>query len=184
MNKIADVVTNLDMLMFVDEAACNRHTLGRSKGWAMMGQQCIQHRFFVCGECFSILPILTIDGIVTHDIIPGSVTAERFLQFLQDLVIPLTNPYPGPQSVLILNNCNIHHSEKICALIEDKSKCKLVFLPPYSPNLNLIEQAFFSIKAYLHWHWDNFSLSIIDAACHNVTSDMAWGFIRSSGYVA
>jgi hypothetical protein len=86
--------------------------------------------------------------------------------------------------MLILDNCRIHHSKQIRALVEDEALCKLVFLPPYSPDLNPIEQAFFSIKSHLCQHWDDFSLSIIDAACHNINPDMAWGFIRSSGYIA
>ena len=183
MNCIADVVTNPNMFMFINEAACNRHTSGRRKGWAFMGRRCILHRFFVRGQRLSILPVLTTEGIITHDIIPGSITTEHFVQFLQELVIPLTNPYPGPRSVIILDNCNIHHSEKIWALVEDEAMCKLIFLPPYSPDLNPIEQAFSSIKAYLRRHWDDFSMSVIDSACHNITPDMAWNFIRSSGYV-
>jgi len=183
LNMIADTVLNPDMLMFVDEAARNRKTSGRAKGWALVGQRCVQRRLFVRGQRFSILPILTLDGIITHDIIPGSVTSDRFLQFLRELVIPLTNPYPGPRSVLILDNCNIHHSEKVRALVEDEAMCKLLFLPPYSPDLNPIEQAFFSIKSHLRRNWQDFSLSIIDDACHNVTADMAYAFFRSSGYV-
>ena len=50
MNHIANLVTNPDMLMFVDEAARNRHTSGRSKGWAFTQSRCIQHRFFVRGQ--------------------------------------------------------------------------------------------------------------------------------------
>jgi transposase len=187
MNRIADIVTNPDQFMFVDEAAHNRCTSGHRKGWAFVGKRCFrcfQRRFFVCGQRFSILPILTIDGIITHNIIPGSITADQFVQFLWELVIPLTNPYPGPRSVLILDNCRIHHSEQIRALVEDEALCKLVFLPPYSPDLNPIEQAFFSIKSHLRQHWDDFSLSIIDTAYHNINPDMAWGFIRSSGYIA
>ena len=61
--------------------------------------------------------------------------------------------------------------------------CKLIFLSPYSLDLNPIEQVFFSIKSYLQQQWDDFSLSVIDAACHNITPDMAWGFIQSSQYV-
>src|SRR5580693_221778 len=105
MNHIADIVTNPDMFMFVDEAARNWHTLGCTKGWASLGRWCFQQGFFVRGQWFSILPVLTIDGIITHDIVPGSINANRFLQFLRELVIPLTNCYPGPQSVLILDNC-------------------------------------------------------------------------------
>jgi transposase len=184
MNHIADIVTNPDMFMFVDEAARNWHTLGCTKGWASLGRWCFQQGFFVRGQWFSILPVLTIDGIITHDIVPGSINANRFLQFLRELVIPLTNCYPGPQSVLILDNCSIHHTEEIWALVEDEAMCRLIFLPPYSPDLNPIEQVFFSIKAHLRQHWDDFSLSIIDSACHKITADMAWGFIQSSGYVA
>ena len=92
MNHIADVATNPDMLMFIDEAANNHHTLGRSRSWAFTGDRCIQHRFFVHGQRFYILPVLTIDGLITHDIILGSINVEHFFQFLQELVIPLTNP--------------------------------------------------------------------------------------------
>ncbi|KAH9000083.1 hypothetical protein EDB92DRAFT_1982888 [Lactarius akahatsu] len=40
MNTISDIVTNPDMLMFVDEAACNCKTSGRMNGWATVGQCC------------------------------------------------------------------------------------------------------------------------------------------------
>jgi transposase len=183
MNRIADIITHPDILMFVHKAARDRRTSGRPKGWASMGRRCIQHRYFVRGQQYSILPILTIDGIITHNIIPGSVTSERFVHFLQELVIPLTNPYPGPRSVLVLDNCSIHHSEKVRALVKDEASCKLVFLPPYSPDLNPIKQSFFTIKSYLRQRWQDFSLSIIDNAIHAITLQMAWSFFQASGYV-
>jgi transposase len=90
MNKIADEVMNPDMLMFVDEAARNKRTSGRPKGWSLVGKRCVQRRFFGRGERYSILPILSLDGIITYDIIPGSVTSNRFLQFLRELVVCVT----------------------------------------------------------------------------------------------
>ena len=33
--------------------------------------------------------------------------------------MPFTNPYPGPRSVLIMDNCRIHHGEEIRVLVED-----------------------------------------------------------------
>jgi hypothetical protein len=39
------------------------------------------------GKRFSILPIITLDGIITHDIIEGSVTTEKFVDFLRELVV-------------------------------------------------------------------------------------------------
>ena len=87
MNRIADEVPDPDMLIFIDEAARNKKTSARMKGWSLVGRRCVQQRCFIHGERFSILPILTLDGIIAHDIIPGSVTSERFLQFLHELVV-------------------------------------------------------------------------------------------------
>ena len=90
MNKIADEVTNPDMLMFVDEAARNKRTSARAKGWSSVGKRCVQRTCFGRGQRFSILPILTLDGIITYDIIPGSVTSDRFLQFLREMVVRIS----------------------------------------------------------------------------------------------
>jgi len=87
MNRIADEVFNPDMLMFIDEAAHNKRMSGRPKGWSLVGKRCVQRRCFSRKERFSILPILTLDGIITYNIIPSSVTSERFLQFLYELVV-------------------------------------------------------------------------------------------------
>jgi transposase len=87
MNRIADEVPNPNMLIFIDEAARNRRTSARMKGWSLVGRRCVQRRHFIRGQRFSILPILTLDGIITYDIIPGSVNSERFVQFLRELVV-------------------------------------------------------------------------------------------------
>ncbi|KAG1731488.1 uncharacterized protein EDB91DRAFT_1058707, partial [Suillus paluster] len=68
---------------------------------------------FVRGKQYSILPILTLNGIIAYDIIKGPMTSKRFMQFLQEHVLPLTNPYPGSHSVLVLDNCCIHHSKEV-----------------------------------------------------------------------
>ena len=122
-------------------------------------------------------------GIPAHEIIHGSVNGNRFKQFLEEQVVPITTPYPGPRSVLILDNCGIHHSEDVHALIEDDAGCKLVYLPPYSLDFNPIEEAFAAIKAYLRRHHTDLSLSLMDRACHSITAEAAAGFFRDCGYI-
>jgi hypothetical protein len=79
MLQISKVVHYPDMVMFVDEAAKNERTTGWKYGWSLKGRRCIQRRVFVRGQRWSILPILTLDGIITYNIIPGLVTSKHFL---------------------------------------------------------------------------------------------------------
>jgi hypothetical protein len=82
MNQIADLVPDPNMLMFREKAAKDEQTSNRCKGWSRQGTRCVQRKCFVQGKRFSILPILTLDGIIAHDIIEGSVTSEWFVEFL------------------------------------------------------------------------------------------------------
>ena len=38
------------------------------------------------------------------------------------LQLPLSNPYPGPRSVLILDNCPLHHIEEVRVLVEEEAR--------------------------------------------------------------
>ncbi|KZT63578.1 hypothetical protein DAEQUDRAFT_636035, partial [Daedalea quercina L-15889] len=58
-----------------------------------------------------------------------------------------------------------------------------VYLPPYSPDLNPIENAFSSIKAFMRRMLQNDSLTTIAQACFQVTKRMAAGWYRESGYM-
>ncbi len=87
MNRIANEVLNPDMLIFIDKAARNRRASAQAKGWSLVGRRCVQRQHFIHGQRFSILPILTLDGIITYDIIPGSVDSKCFVQFLCELVV-------------------------------------------------------------------------------------------------
>ena len=75
MNRIADEVPNPNMLMFIDESAHNCCSSHRNMGWLQTGLRCVQCQFFVHGQHYSLVPVLTLDGIVTYDIMSGSVTS-------------------------------------------------------------------------------------------------------------
>ena len=64
---------------------------------------------------------------------------------------------------------------------------KLVYLPPYSPDFNPIEQSFHSLKAWLRRH-ENEAVNdavrpwLIHQAAESITPDMAQGWISNCGY--
>src|SRR6266542_5213045 len=72
--------------------------------------------------------------------------------------IPLMNPYPCPQSILILDNCAIHRGERLRVLAQ-RAGIRLQFLPPYSPDYNPVG-IYISIYIYSHHVFISFSLQI------------------------
>ena len=63
--------------------------------------------------------------------------AETFLGFLKTVL----QKYPSGKIVMILDNAKIHHAKLLRGFLEENSeRLELVFLPPYSPNLNKIEE--------------------------------------------
>lgn len=63
--------------------------------------------------------------------------AEVFLCFLKNVL----EQYPDGKTVMILDNAKIHHAKSLQSFLEENREClELVFLPPYNPNLNKIEE--------------------------------------------
>ncbi|KIK78110.1 hypothetical protein PAXRUDRAFT_164867 [Paxillus rubicundulus Ve08.2h10] len=108
-----------NILVFIDKSAKNEQTSFHKYGQACKGAHCIQHQCFMRGMHYSILPTLTLDGIIAYDIIEGSVTGKHFIQFLKDHVMLFTTPYPGHHTILVMDNCSIHHGEEVHKLVED-----------------------------------------------------------------
>lgn len=69
--------------------------------------------------------------------------AEVFLQFLKKVL----SLYPAGKVAMILDNAKIHHAKLLKDFLEEnKGRLELVFLPPYSPNLNKIEELWGCLK--------------------------------------
>lgn len=87
-------------------------------------------------------------GIVTYDIVPGSINGHKLYLWAWYKFLPLCNEYPGPRSVLILDNVRFHKNpifKRVCDFVG----IKLIYLPPYSPHLNVIELLFNALKQQL-----------------------------------
>ena len=71
-------------------------------------------------------------------------TGERFEDFISSTVLPILQPFNwiNPCSVVIMDNASIHHTEGVADLIENQAGARLIYLPPYSPDLNPAEEVF------------------------------------------
>jgi transposase len=99
---------------------------------------------------YQILPAYTQDGIILARVFRGSTDGEVFEEFIEQL-IPLCGRWPEPNSVLVMDNASFHHTERIEQMCHDAG-VKLVYLPRYSPDLNLIEEFFAELKAFIKQH--------------------------------
>lgn len=183
-------------LVFVDESSFDRRTAIRGFAWALRGERIRRSCFYVRGKRYSILPALSLDGMLHCDIVEGSYNAARFVDFVKALV-PKMQRFPGPNSVLVMDNCSIHKDPALVEMIELLGM-KIEFLPAYSPDLNPIEQAFSAIKASIRREHPDFArssstgsdprdqlevLSILFNAVYAITPDQARSFFYHSGYV-
>lgn len=89
-----------------------------------------------------------------------------------------------PGQVVVMDNLSAHKGEEVRELIEARS-CELLFLPPYSPDLNPIEEAFSKIKGLLRKVEARTREALIEAmgaAISAVTAREARGFFEHCGY--
>lgn len=86
-------------------------------------------------------------GILDCKVVNGAVNRDVFYEFVQSNLLPHLMPFNGsnPHSVVVLDNAAIHHVNGIQSMIEEVGALVL-YLPPYSPDYNPIEEAFGKVK--------------------------------------
>jgi len=100
-----------DQLVFLDESGINLKLRERTHGWGPKGQRIPSKVSGAKAVNMSLLPAITIDGYVACSVYEGGIDADTFYAFVKDKVIPLCTPFPGPRSVVIMDNAAIHRKE-------------------------------------------------------------------------
>ncbi|KAI9148659.1 hypothetical protein HJFPF1_08368 [Paramyrothecium foliicola] len=153
-----------DQLIFVDESGCDKKAGQRKRGWAPIGMTPVMVDALNRDQRYQILPAYTVEGILLTRIYTGSTDAELFEDFVKEL-LHYCGTWPEPKSVLVMDNASWHQKEKIEEIC-DAAGVKVLFLPPYSPDFNPIEEFFAELKAYIKKHWDEYEgLIRADFAC-------------------
>ena len=142
-------------LVYVDESGCDKRIGIRRTGWSPLGTTPVQVSKFHRDQRYQILPAYTQDGILLCRVFQGATDALFFEGFIEEL-LHLCGKYPAPKSVLVMDNASFHRSEKLEQMCFDKG-VKLVYLPPYSPDLNPIEEFFAELKAFIRRHWQSYA---------------------------
>lgn len=148
-------------MVVLDESLFNETTGWRLMSWAPIGQPGRYSGDRNRGHSWSLLAAYTSVGYLPCVAVrEGSFNREEFLEWLTGSLLPLCQPYPQPNSVIVLDNVGIHLSPDVEEAIQARG-CMVRYLPPYSPDLSPIELTFSVLKAWVrrrfHLDWPEFN---------------------------
>lgn len=92
----------------------------------------------------TFLAALRHDRITAPFVLDGPINGDAFTAYVEQVLVPTLRP----GDVVVLDNLGSHKSTKVRRLIR-AAGAHLIFLPPYSPDLNPIEQVFAKLKTLL-----------------------------------
>jgi transposase len=132
------------------------------------------------GPNVTLFAALTPRGIGPAMVMEGAADGEAFARYVRELLVPSLRP----GQVVVLDNLSVHKGAAIRALVEEAG-CRLLFLPPYSPDFSPIEHAFAKVKAHLRRaaaRTFDALVAAIGAAIDAVTPEDARGCFAHCGF--
>lgn len=171
---------SIDRLVFIDEtwAATNMtRRYGRSKRGTRLVAS-VPHGHW---KTTTFIGALRADGLTAPAVFDGAINGESFLAYVQQVLVPTLKP----GDIVILDNLSSHKVEGVRRAIE-AAGAEIRHLPPYSPDLNPIEQMFAKLKALLRKIAAR-SVEALWTAIGQLVSAFEPGecrnYLRNSGYV-
>ena len=116
--------------------------MARLRGWAPRGQRC--HAAIPHGHWKTVTFVggLTLAGFIAPMLLDGPMDGEVFRAWCEQMLAPVLRPH----HIVVMDNLAAHKVDGVRQAIE-ACGATLLYLPPYSPDLNPIENAFAKLKA-------------------------------------
>ena len=147
-----------DRLVFIDETSIKTN-LTRLRGRSLCGKRLEMTAPFGAWGTQTFIAGLTHDSLIAPWVIKGAMNGEAFATYIRQVLAP--ELLPG--TVVICDNLATHRNKDAAPALKDVG-CWILYLPPYSPDLNPIEMAFSKLKAH-------FEGSVLG---HSIRCSMQW----------
>lgn len=171
-----------ERFVFVDECSTNS-SLSPLYGWSKMGERLRASVPRNWGENVTLISSMSLaDGMGPSLAVEGPTTREVFELYVEKVLAPVL--LAG--QFVVMDNLSSHKGARVRELIEEQG-CELLFLPPYSPDLNPIEEAFSKVKGILRKAQARTRGALVEAmgqALGAVSPSDTRGFFEDSGYRA
>ena len=175
------MISTLDArrLVFVDEMGTNT-SLGPIYAYSLRGHRAYAKVPRNRGPNTTLLSSMSIEGMGPSLAVEGSINREVFEAYVERVLAPTL----CAGQIVVMDNLGAHKSERVRELIE-RGGCELLYLPPYSPDYNPIEEGFSTIKCFLRQIEARTRGALVEAigkALDAVTAKDARGFFAHCGY--
>ena len=136
-------IINGSQLVFLDESGVNTN-MARRYGRAANGERVVDHVPLNTPKSTTIVSSVRLDGSTASTTFEGAINGERFREYLKEYLVPTLRPGDW----VVMDNLAAHKVDGVVDIIR-QAQAIPVYLPPYSPDLNPIEQMWSKIKAIL-----------------------------------
>ena len=130
-------------LVFIDET-WTKTNMTRGYGRAPRGQRLVDAVPHGHWKTSTFIGALRCDGLTAPAVLDGAINGDAFVAYVEQVLVPTLRR----GDVVIMDNLGAHKRTEVREAIEAVG-ASLLFIPPYSPDMNPIEQAFAKLKAML-----------------------------------
>jgi transposase len=134
---------NVERLVFIDETWATTN-MTRICGRAKKGERLLAPVPHGHWKTTTFIGALRCDGLTAPMVVDGPVNGDIFRAYVEQVLVPTLKP----GDIVVMDNLQSHKVEGVRTAIEAVG-AELRYLPPYSPDLNPIEQAFAKLKTLL-----------------------------------
>lgn len=166
-------------LVFIDETWIKTN-MAPLRGWGKKGKRLQGFAPHGHWKTMTFIAALRCDGLTAPCVFDGPINGLSFRAYVDQFLVPTLKP----GDIVIMDNLNSHKSKMVRDAIKTAG-ARLWFLPPYSPDLNPIEQTFAKIK---HWMRMAQKRTIDEAWKHvghlvgSITPKECENYLKNSGY--
>src|ERR1700742_1726279 len=168
-------------LVFIDETWAKTN-MTRLRGWAPRGNRLLAKVPHGHWRTLTFLAALRCDRIDAPLVLDGPINGRSFTAWVEQFLLPTLSP----GDIVVLDNLGSHKGKAVRQLIRSAG-ARLLFLPPYSPDLNPIEQVFAKLKTLLRKAAERY----VEATWHRIGSLLdafppheCANYLRNSGYAS
>lgn len=168
-------------LVFIDETWIKTN-MAPLRGWGPRGKRLRGYAPYGHWRTLTFIAALRCDQLTAPTVFDGPINGACFRAYVEQQLVRTLHP----GDIVIMDNLGSHKSEAIKQAIR-AAKAKLHFLPPYSPDLNPIEQAFAKIKHWMRMAQKRTIDEVIHQAGHIVDTfkpDECAHYFKNAGYAS